>query len=144
RPGRPSAEASSIRNTPGSHLTMILSIADPGTMRSRRAVLSRRVLSGGLSLALAAAVVGCTASSPGTGADAPGGRGHRLSVLASFYPLEYVAGSVGGDRVEVSSLTPPGAEPHDVELSPRQVRLVGEADLVLYLSGMQPSVDQAV
>src|SRR5690606_31518955 len=41
-------------------------------------------------------------------------------------------------------LTPPGAEPHDLELSPSQVRTVGEADLVLYLSEFQAAVDEAV
>jgi zinc transport system substrate-binding protein len=67
-----------------------------------------------------------------------------VQVLASFYPLQYVAERVGGDAVDVASLTPPGTEPHDVELSPRQVRAVGEADLVLYLSGFQSAVDEAV
>src|SRR5699024_2154102 len=51
---------------------------------------------------------------------------------------------VGGDLVTVDTLTPPGAEPHDVELSPRQVRQVGEADVVVVLGGFQPSVDEAV
>jgi zinc transport system substrate-binding protein len=46
--------------------------------------------------------------------------------------------------VRVSSLTPPGAEPHDVELSPRQVRSVSETDLVVYLSGFQSAVDEAI
>lgn len=68
----------------------------------------------------------------------------RLQVLASFYPLQYVVEQVGGDLVDVRSLTPPGAEPHDVELSPRQVRAVGDADLVVFLSGFQPAVDDAV
>lgn len=92
--------------------------------------------------AVAAAVallVGCTATTPG-GA----GSTTDVQVLASFYPLQYVAQRVGGDLVEVSSLTPPGAEPHDVELSPRQVRTVTEADLVVYLSGFQSAVDQAI
>ncbi len=68
----------------------------------------------------------------------------RTRVLASFYPLQYVVEQVGGDLVQVSSLTPPGAEPHDVELSPRQVRSVSETDLVVYLSGFQNAVDQAI
>lgn len=80
-----------------------------------------------------------------TGCAAPAAEGEeRLEVLASFYPLQYVVEQVGGDLVEVGSLTPPGAEPHDVELSPRQVRAVGEADVVVFLSGFQPAVDDAV
>jgi len=68
----------------------------------------------------------------------------RLAVLASFYPLQYVVEQVGGDLVAVTSLTPPGAEPHDVELSPSQVREVGEAGVVVYLAGFQAAVDDAI
>jgi zinc transport system substrate-binding protein len=67
-----------------------------------------------------------------------------LDVLASFYPLQLVSERVGGDRVTVTSLTPPGAEPHDVELSPAQVAKLSGADLVVYLSGFQAAVDEAV
>jgi zinc transport system substrate-binding protein len=69
----------------------------------------------------------------------------RSSVLASFYPLEYAAKLVGDGVVEVTNLTPPGAEPHDVELTPRDVARVQDADVVLYLdAGFQPAVDDAV
>lgn len=67
-----------------------------------------------------------------------------LDVMASFYPLELIAEQVGGDRVSVRSVTPPGAEPHDVELSPAQVARIDGADLVVYLSGFQAAVDDAV
>ena len=67
-----------------------------------------------------------------------------VDVMASFYPLQFVAEQVGGDRVTVRSLTPPGAEPHDVELSPAQVSRIDQADLVVYLSGFQAAVDDAV
>jgi zinc transport system substrate-binding protein len=75
---------------------------------------------------------------------AAGGDDGTLSVLASFYPLQMVAEQVGGDRVDVGSLTPPGAEPHDVELSPAQVASVAAAQLVVYQSGFQAAVDAAV
>lgn len=93
--------------------------------------------------AAALLLAGCTATTPGEGG-AGGGATPGVQVLASFYPLQYVTQQVGGDLVDVSSLTPPGAEPHDVELSPRQVRSVSEADLVVYLSGFQNAVDQAI
>jgi zinc transport system substrate-binding protein len=51
---------------------------------------------------------------------------------------------VGGDDVEVTDLTAAGGEPHDLELTPRQVGAVGEADLVVYSAGFQPAVDEAV
>jgi zinc transport system substrate-binding protein len=67
-----------------------------------------------------------------------------LSIEASFYPLQWMAERVGGDDVDVASLTPPGAEPHDLELTPRDVADITEADVVVYLSGFQPAVDDAV
>lgn len=78
------------------------------------------------------------------GSSGPSGGGGRLQVAASFYPLAWVAEQVGGDRVDVHSLTKPGAEPHDLELTPRDVGAVVDADLIVYLSGFQPSVDEAV
>jgi zinc transport system substrate-binding protein len=67
-----------------------------------------------------------------------------LSVVAAFYPLQYAAERVGGERVAVTGLTPAGAEPHDLELTAQQVGQVAEADLVLYVPGFQPAVDEAV
>jgi zinc transport system substrate-binding protein len=66
-------------------------------------------------------------------------------VVAAFYPLAYAAEQIGGSRVDVTNLTPPGAEPHDVELTPQEVGHIQTADVVLYLShGFQPAVEQAV
>jgi zinc transport system substrate-binding protein len=87
---------------------------------------------------------GCAPSDAAAGSGSSASDDGAVRVLASFYPVQYVAEQVGGDRVAVASLTPPGTEPHDVELSPRQVRSVSETDLVLYLSGFQNAVDQAV
>jgi zinc transport system substrate-binding protein len=70
--------------------------------------------------------------------------GTPLDVVVGFYPYQYVAERVGGDDVVVSNLTAPGAEPHDLELSPQQVAALGAADLVLYSAGFQPAVDEAV
>jgi zinc transport system substrate-binding protein len=65
-------------------------------------------------------------------------------VVASFYPLEYVAQRVVGEHADVVNLTSPGAEPHDLELTIRQTAEVSEADLVVYEKDMQPAVDEAV
>jgi zinc transport system substrate-binding protein len=95
----------------------------------------------GLLAALAAlgvlAVSGCSAEHSAAG-DA------RLHVVAAFYPLQYAVQQIGGPQVEVVSLTKPGGEPHDVELTPRQVGRVALADLVVYEKGFQPAVDAAV
>jgi zinc transport system substrate-binding protein len=68
-----------------------------------------------------------------------------LSVVASFYPLAEAAERVGGDLVSVTNLTPPGVEPHDLELTPGQVEAITTADVVVYLGGgFQPAVEEAV
>ncbi|MGY1435644.1 metal ABC transporter substrate-binding protein [Streptomyces reniochalinae] len=68
----------------------------------------------------------------------------KVHVAASFYPMAYLAQQIGGDRVEVRNLTQPGTEPHDLELSPKQTGQLGEADMIVYLKGLQPAVDEAV
>src|SRR3954471_22088450 len=88
-------------------------------------------------VAAGAVLAGCAA--PASTAD-----DGRVQVLASFYPLQYVAEQVGGPDVDVANLTPAGAEPHDLELSPAQVRRIGDADVVLYLDGFQRAVDDAI
>lgn len=80
----------------------------------------------------------------GLAACAPAADDGRHDVVAAFYPLQYVAERVGGAHVAVTSLTPPGGESHDLELSPSAVAGLGDADLVVYLSGFQAATDAAV
>ena len=98
-------------------------------------------------LALVAATVLAGCGSSGTSSAASGSAaasGDRPSVVAAFYPLQFAAESVAGDTADVSVLTPPGVEPHDLELSPAQVAQITDADLVLYVKGFQPAVDEAI
>ncbi len=80
----------------------------------------------------------------GTSDAADKGSGGKLDVVASFYPMQYLAEQIGGDHVAVDTLTKPGVEPHDLELKPKQIGELGEADVVLYLKGIQPAVDDAI
>jgi zinc transport system substrate-binding protein len=73
-----------------------------------------------------------------------GGDGRKPLVIAGAYPFAWLAEQVGGDAVDVVSLAKPGVEPHDVELTPRQVADVRKAAVVVYLKGFQPAVDDAV
>ena len=79
----------------------------------------------------------------GCAADGRPGDG-RPRVVAAFYPLQFVAERVGGGRVAVTGLASPGVEAHDLELTPSQVADLAGADLVLYLGGFQPAVDDGV
>lgn len=64
-----------------------------------------------------------------------------VTAVVSHYPVEFLVQRIGGDVVDVDTLTAPGAEPHDLELSPQQVVSVQDAAAVFYLSGFQPAVD---
>jgi zinc transport system substrate-binding protein len=90
-----------------------------------------------LTALLAGSALGLTAC--GGGNDATG-----VQVVTAFYPLQYVAERVAGEHAEVTNLTQPGKEPHDLELAPNQVANIADADLVLYESGFQAAVDDAV
>lgn len=59
------------------------------------------------------------------------------------YPVEFLVRQVGGDRVTVRNVAAAGVEPHDLELSPRDVAAIGDADLVVTLKGFQPGLDAA-
>ncbi|MFG3316932.1 zinc ABC transporter substrate-binding protein [Streptomyces sp. NPDC048171] len=72
------------------------------------------------------------------------GNTDKFDVVASFYPLQYLAEQIGGDHVNVTTLTEPGQEPHDLELSARQTAELGEADAALHLTSLQPAVDKAI
>jgi zinc transport system substrate-binding protein len=96
----------------------------------------RPLIAAVLATAVVASVSGCRTTAPS--AD------RRPSVVAAFYPLQFAAQSVGGDAVSVTSLTPAGVEPHDLELTASQVAEIAQADLVLYVKGFQPAVDEAV
>lgn len=92
-----------------------------------------------------AAVASIGAALVVAGCGGPGGAASdEPRVVASFYPLAYVAERVAGEHAEVVNLTSPGVEPHDLEMSVRQTAEVAEADLVVYEKGMQPAVDEAV
>lgn len=68
----------------------------------------------------------------------------NAKVLTSFYPIHYLTERIGGDLLTVESLTPPGADAHHLELSPAKVAELGSAAAIVYASGFQSAVDEAV
>ncbi|MEU2383498.1 metal ABC transporter substrate-binding protein [Streptomyces sp. NPDC012461] len=96
-----------------------------------------------------AAVTAVTALGLGTlsacaGDSAAAGNTDKFDVVASFYPMAFLAERIGGEHVNVISLTQPGQEPHDLEISAKQTAQLQESDAALYLTGLQPSVDEAI
>jgi zinc transport system substrate-binding protein len=94
------------------------------------------------SVSILLAVVAAVVLASGCGSD-EGDDGR--TVVAAFYPLAWAAEEVAGDDVEVVNLTPPGVEPHDLELTARDVERVRAAEVVLYLGhGFMPALEDAV
>jgi zinc transport system substrate-binding protein len=85
---------------------------------------------------------GCATAGPASTIE--GRQPGQLTIVAAFYPLQFVAQRVAGDHATVASLTQPGAEPHDLELTPRQVASLTTASLVIYQKGFQAAVDEAI
>lgn len=94
-----------------------------------------------LAAPLLIAALALSACGPGTSAETSTG---QVAVVASFYPLQFAIQQIGGDHVFVTSLTKPGAEPHDIELTPQDVATVNKARLVVFQKGLQGAVDKAV
>ncbi|MDU5164376.1 MAG: metal ABC transporter substrate-binding protein [Actinomyces sp.] len=104
-------------------------------------LMSKRILAAACAAATALALSACTSTASSSGSSS---KDETLTVMASFYPLKYLAEKIGGDHVTVTSLTPDGAEPHDLELSPKMVDSLSSADAVVYLAGFQGAVDEAI
>jgi zinc transport system substrate-binding protein len=78
------------------------------------------------------------------GCGGSGPDGEHMQVVAAFYPIAYAAQQLAPDA-HVENLTPAGAEPHDLELSARDVQRVQDAGTVLYFGqGFMPALERAV
>ncbi len=101
-------------------------------------MLSRTILFSGAGVTAALVLSGCGSAGSATA-------GAKEQVVAAFYPLAFAAQEIGQEAVEVRNLTPAGAEPHDLELTPGDVRAVAAADLVLYVGGgFMPGLETAL
>lgn len=96
-----------------------------------------RIMSLSAGLSLLPLLLACGAVGGDDGGSGP-------QVVAAFYPYAFVAERVVGEHADVTNLTAPGVEPHDLELTPQQVAQISEADLLIYERGFQPSIDEAV
>ncbi len=112
------------------------------TVMNVRRLIPTTAVAGAVVLGLTA-LSACSTSDAADGGNGSGG-GDKLKVTASFYPMQFLAERIGGEHVAVTSLTKPGVEPHDLELTPRQIGSISNSDYVLYLKGIQPAVDDAI
>jgi zinc transport system substrate-binding protein len=98
-------------------------------------VVWRGALAAMLAVAAGSTVAGCASESDAS---------DSTTVVASFYPLAYVAERIAGPHAQVQTLVGPGVEPHDFQLSVQQTSDVANADVVVHASAIQPAVDDAV
>ena len=72
-------------------------------------------------------------------------RAEGLSVVTTLFPLKEFAQSVGGERVKVRLLLPPGAEPHTWEPKPSDIVRLSHADVFIYIGAeMEPRAHSIV
>ncbi|MGW4791839.1 metal ABC transporter substrate-binding protein [Nonomuraea sp. NPDC004297] len=86
----------------------------------------------------------CGSGSAETAAGPGAATGEKPEVVAAFYPLQWLTEQIGGPDAQVTTVTAPGVEPHDVELGIQQVTDIRNAALTVYIKGIQPAVDEAV
>lgn len=95
-------------------------------------------------LPVAIALVVAVAAASGVGRVERAEAAGKVDVVAAFYPVAFAAQTVGGKRVDVTNLTPVGAEPHDLELTPDDLDRLLEAKVAFVLGdGFQPAVEKA-
>jgi zinc transport system substrate-binding protein len=75
---------------------------------------------------------------------APAFAGEALKVFVTAPPQKYLAERVGGSRVRVSSLVPPGADAHTFEPRPAQMAELAETALYFSLGGLSAFEDAAL
>ncbi len=97
-----------------------------------------------LAIAATATVTLSACSSANDSATTTPAASSTVSVATSHYPVQFLVERVGGNLVTTESMTSPGTEPHDVELTPQQIGEVQQADAVFYIGGFQPAIDDAV
>ena len=114
----------------------------------RKSVKTRKIR-GGTWLALAVMFLFCLLSGCGRAesgeepGDGEGGR--KLKVAATLFPYYDFVRQVAGDQVELSLVIPAGMDSHSFEPTPKDIRIMQEADVIIANGGaMEHWVDQVV
>lgn len=71
-----------------------------------------------------------------------GKKDDKIIVVATLYPYYDFVRIIGGERVSVDMLVPPGVNPHIFEPKPRDIEVIGKADLLIFNgAGLEPWVE---
>lgn len=69
----------------------------------------------------------------------------KISVFTSFYAMLDFAYEIGGDRIDLVILCPPGTEPHDYEPTAQDMAKISEGDVFIYNGlGMEAWADSVL
>ena len=69
----------------------------------------------------------------------------EIVVYTSFYTMNDFANKIGGEKLKIKNLVPPGGEPHDWEPSATDLVGLETADVLIYSGvGMEPWMDKIV
>lgn len=66
------------------------------------------------------------------------GENYKVKIATSIYPLYYLSKTIGGEFVQVTNITPPGAEPHDYELTTQDIATINSSGLLVYTGMVEP------
>ncbi|WP_434402300.1 zinc ABC transporter substrate-binding protein [Planococcus sp. 11815] len=104
--------------------------------------MKKLALFAGIALILLLAACGGTAQ-PDSGPEGEAAEG-KLDVYATVYPLVYFAERIGGERVDVKSVYPAGANEHSFEPTQKDMINMADADLLFYVGlGLEGFIDSA-
>ncbi|PKQ30668.1 MAG: zinc ABC transporter substrate-binding protein [Actinobacteria bacterium HGW-Actinobacteria-2] len=106
-------------------------------MKMKFGILSSAVI------ATALALTGCAGANNAASTD-PGAASSKVNVTVSAYPLQFLAERIIGTAGTVTNLTAPGQEPHDLELSAKQIAEMSSTDALFYIANFQAAVDEAI
>lgn len=56
----------------------------------------------------------------------------KIRIVTTIFPFADWAKNIGGDKVDVVCLLPPGASPHTYELTTKDVKVIQQADILIY------------
>ena len=56
----------------------------------------------------------------------------KLQVYASIYPIYDFAKKIGGEKIDIYNITSAGSEPHDFELTSKDMANLSKANLFIY------------
>jgi zinc transport system substrate-binding protein len=59
----------------------------------------------------------------------------KIKIAVSIFPVASIIREIAGDRATVTTIVPPGADPHHFELTPSSARAIHEADVVFMVGG---------